>query len=95
MPATGSRRQVKNGSAEHTSGGLTAADITKSKSGRLVSRKASQRAKKSFANNPLMQAWRKLVQKHYVKGSGAEGLTAAMKKAKAEWPAVKRSVSRR
>jgi hypothetical protein len=94
MPATGSRRQVKNGTAQHTSGGLSSADITKNKAGKLVSRKASQRAKKAFAENPLMQAWRKLVQKHFVKGSGAEGLKNAMKKAKAEWPAVKRSLSR-
>lgn len=43
--AVGSRAEVMHGTAHHTSGGLTSADLKYNKWGRIVSRKKSQRAK--------------------------------------------------
>ena len=43
--AIGSRKSVWNGHAHHTSGGLTKGDIKLNRFGRLVSKKASTRAK--------------------------------------------------
>ena len=40
MPAVGSRAQVMHGTADHTAGGLKKGDLMKSKSGKIVSRKA-------------------------------------------------------
>jgi len=40
MPSVGSRAQVFHGTADHTAGGLKKGDLMKSKSGRIVSRKA-------------------------------------------------------
>ena len=48
MKATGSRAEVMHGSAKHTSGGLTKADLKYNKHGRIVSRKASARGAKSI-----------------------------------------------
>ncbi len=42
--AVGKRAQVWHGLAHHTSGGLTKADLKMNKAGRIVSRKASERA---------------------------------------------------
>jgi hypothetical protein len=42
----GSRRQVMNGTAHHTPGGLTKKDLKLNKWGRIVSRKKSASAKK-------------------------------------------------
>jgi hypothetical protein len=47
MPAIGSRAQVMNGTAHHTPGGLTKKHLKYNKHGRIVSRKASMKAKKS------------------------------------------------
>jgi len=44
--AIGSRAQVMHGTAHHTSGGLTKADLKMNKWGRIVSRKKSAKAKK-------------------------------------------------
>lgn len=38
MPIVGSRRQVWNGTAEHTSGGLYRSDLMMNKRGRIVSK---------------------------------------------------------
>jgi hypothetical protein len=46
MPAIGSRAEVMHGTADHTSGGLTKADLKYNKWGRIVSRKKSMKAKK-------------------------------------------------
>jgi hypothetical protein len=45
IPATGSRAQVWAGLARHTSGGLTKESLMESKTGAIVSRKASANAK--------------------------------------------------
>jgi hypothetical protein len=44
MQAVGTRRQVWNNSAAHTSGGLFKEDLMKNKRGRIVSKKASSTA---------------------------------------------------
>lgn len=44
--AVGTRAQVWHGTARHTSGGLTRTDLRKNKSGHIVSRKASDAAKR-------------------------------------------------
>jgi len=49
----GSRRQVFNGSAHHTSGGLTKSHLMMSKNGRIVSKKKHMTAKKE---NRLVKA---------------------------------------
>merc|ERR550519_135071 len=56
--ATGSRAKysVFTGRKEKTSGGLTKAALSKNKSGKVVSKKLSARAKKSYASGPL-KAW--------------------------------------
>jgi len=46
MPAVGSRVQVWNGNANHTSGGLRKNDLIR-KNGRIKSKKASRSAKKN------------------------------------------------
>ena len=53
MLSEGSRRQVYNGSAKHTSGGLEKKDLTMNKFGRIVSAKKSRSAKK---DNRLVKA---------------------------------------
>jgi hypothetical protein len=49
IKAVGSRAEVFHGTAKHTSGGLKKKDLKKNKYGRIVSIKASERAKKSFS----------------------------------------------
>jgi hypothetical protein len=53
MPAVGSRAQVMNGTCHHTKGGLTKKHLKYNKHGRIVSRKASMKAKKA---NRLVKA---------------------------------------
>ena len=48
VPAVGSHAQVWNGSAKHTSGGLTKSDLMKNKHGRIVSKKKHALGKKSL-----------------------------------------------
>ena len=49
----GSKSQVWNGSAQKTSGGLTKSDLTKSKSGKIVSKKKQAAGRRAFAKNNL------------------------------------------
>lgn len=48
IPAVGSRAQVFHGNAKHTSGGLKRKDLMLNKRGRIVSKKASGMAKKTW-----------------------------------------------
>ena len=50
VPAVGSKAQVFNGSAKHTSGGLTRKDLMKTKNGRIVSRRKHAAGKKAIKN---------------------------------------------
>ena len=54
MPTVGSRRQVWNGNADHTSGGLKKKDLIKV-NGSIKSKKASQAAKRN--NNLVKAGW--------------------------------------
>jgi hypothetical protein len=56
-----SRRRVLSGTALKTAGGLTASDLKRNKSGRIVSRKKSARAASS-KNRAYLRAWRQAVQ---------------------------------
>jgi hypothetical protein len=83
--AAGSRRQVYNGTAKHTPGGLQSEDLKKNKEGKLVSKAASDAGKKNFKH---ISQWHALVMKVYnqnkAKGEkGADALSKAMKQAKA------------
>merc|ERR1712212_1218018 len=49
----GAKARVFFGKKSKTSGGLKKGDLVKSKSGKIVSRKSSERAKKNFRNNGL------------------------------------------
>merc|ERR1712037_1069583 len=49
----GAKARVLSGSKAKTVGGLTAASLTRSKTGKVVSKKASARAKKDFQSSPL------------------------------------------
>ncbi len=48
IPAVGSKLQVFNGSAKHTSGGLKKADLVQNKHGRIVSRRKMMQGKKAL-----------------------------------------------
>jgi len=48
IPAVGSKLQVWNGSAKHTSGGLYRKDLMHTKHGRIVSRKKHALGRKSL-----------------------------------------------
>lgn len=50
MPAVGSKLQVWNGNASHTSGGLHKKDLMRTKRGRIVSRKKHALGRKSLKN---------------------------------------------
>merc|ERR1712226_788402 len=56
------RASVFSGRKEKTSGGMTKAKLTKSKSGKIVSKAASAAQKKRFAGSKI-QAWAKACQK--------------------------------
>ena len=58
--ATGSRREVYNGTAKHTSGGLTKSDLKKTADGRIRSKRASAAAKKKLAHNPKFKKYIKM-----------------------------------
>merc|ERR1712212_883683 len=49
----GAKARVYFGKKSKTSGGLKKGDLVKNKSGKIVSRKASERAKKSYRSNGL------------------------------------------
>ena len=50
MPAVGTKAMVFHGTAKHTSGGLTKANLMKTKKGRIVSRRKHALGKKSLKN---------------------------------------------
>ena len=58
----GSRAQVWHGTAKHTSGGLTKAQLMMNKSGRIVSRKKHASAKR---DNRLVKAGFKTKKGHF------------------------------
>jgi len=60
---TGSRAQVMNGTAKKTSGGLLKKDLKYNKGGDIVSRRNSERAKKT--ESPALKAWRSSVKQAY------------------------------
>ena len=49
----GTKRQVFNGTAKHTSGGLKKADLMMNKRGHIVSKKQSAAGKRAFKRNGL------------------------------------------
>lgn len=49
----GSKRQVWNGTAKHTSGGLKKSDLMMNKRDRIVSKKQHAAGKRAFARNGL------------------------------------------
>jgi hypothetical protein len=51
----GSRRSVFHGSKSSTPGGLHKDDLKLNKRGRIVSRKRSEQARKSFLKNPALK----------------------------------------
>merc|ERR1711964_318408 len=71
------KSSVFKGTKAKTSGGLAKADLVKSKSGKIVSRKASARAKKNFQGSKL-QKWAKAVQAAR-KALGVKGFVAVKK----------------
>merc|ERR1719336_2974836 len=56
------RAIVFRGTKEKTSGGMTKANLIKNKNGKIVSKAASARAKKAFANSGI-KAWADAVKK--------------------------------
>lgn len=53
MKTVGSKREVYNGTADHTAGGLKKADLKENRHGKVVSRKQSAAAARRF---PMMKA---------------------------------------
>merc|ERR1712203_918445 len=71
----GKKFSVFKGNKEKTSGGLKKSDLVKSKSGKIVSRKASAAGKKAYAN---VKGWIAAVQKAR-KELGVKGFVAVKK----------------
>merc|ERR1719265_1909981 len=69
------KASVFRGTKEKTSGGLTKASLTKNKSGKIVSKKASAHGKKAYAN---INGWTVAVQKAR-KALGVKGFVAVKK----------------
>lgn len=59
----GSRRQVFNGTAKHTSGNLTKSDLKQTSDGRIRSRKASSAARKRLQHNPVFKQYIQIAKK--------------------------------
>lgn len=53
----GTRRQVMNGTADHTNGGLTIQNLKYNSRRRIVSRSVSQESKEKWRNNVWLQLW--------------------------------------
>ena len=87
IKATGSRRQVMTGTAKHTSGGLTKADL-RMHNGRIVSKARHEIYKANPALEKVRKEFHALVKKHY-KAEPELGWAAAMKAASKEWHAKK------
>ena len=90
IKSVGSRAKVMHGNAKHTSGGLRKKHLKYNKRGRIVSRKASRRAKKEkrLAGYPLFQSpkrksRRKSRRKSPKRKSRVRGGNAAIEAAKA------------
>lgn len=64
VKARGSKRQVWNGSAKKTAGGLERKDLVQKPDGRIVSRRKSQQGKRLFASNPQIRSSFKAHQFH-------------------------------
>merc|ERR1712169_57633 len=71
------KSSVFKGTKVKTSGGLSKGDLVKSKSGKIVSKKASARAKKNFQGSKL-QKWCKALQAAR-KALGVKGFVACKK----------------
>lgn len=84
VKAVGSRRQVLQGTASKTAGGLKSSDIKKNSEGKLVSRAASDAGKKNFKH---ISGFHQLVMKIYkaMPNKGAKSLSQAMKMASKQW----------
>ena len=54
IETVGSKRQVFNGSAKRTSGGLIKSDLIRNKRGHIVSKKQHASGKKAFIRNGLV-----------------------------------------
>jgi DVNP family len=63
----GSKREVFNGTAEKTKGGLHKQDLTRNKHGRIVSIKKMLSGKRSFAKNPAMKRQAQLFKEKHSK----------------------------
>jgi hypothetical protein len=59
----GSRRSVLHGTKAATPGGLHQADLKMNKRGKIVSRKKSEAARKSFQKNPALRRQSEAVKK--------------------------------
>jgi hypothetical protein len=84
-----------NGTVDKTQGGLKKGDLKKNSSGKIVSRKASEAAKKKWTANKAIQSWRKVLMATYADmkkqgKAGAKGLTEAMKVASKKYKAMKK-----
>tara|TARA_Y100000389_G_C17313800_1_gene439367 strand:+ start:51 stop:398 length:348 start_codon:yes stop_codon:yes gene_type:complete len=77
MKASGTRAEVMHGTAKHTSGGLKKKDLKYNKRGRIVSKRASARAKKE---NRLVKAGYKT--KKGVFGSFKKGKRVSKRRSK-------------
>merc|ERR1712093_619105 len=71
----GSKRRVFSGTKEKTAGGLTKADLVKTKSGKVVSKKRLAAARKAYAH---IKGWTVAVQKAR-KALGVKGFVAVKK----------------
>ena len=86
IKSVGSRAKVMHGNAKHTSGGLRKKHLKYNKRGRIVSRKASKRAKKEkrLTGYPLFKSpKRKSRRKSPKRKSRVRGGNAAIEEAKA------------
>lgn len=92
VKTVGSRASVYHGNAKHTSGGLEKADLKKSRSGSIVSKKNSVRAKRK--ESPLLKMWRQAVSSVYKQPKYA-GKFVAIKKSTPFYNAVKAEYKRR
>lgn len=53
VKAVGTKAKVMNGTAKHTSGGLTASDLKYNAQGRIVSKKKSEQGTRAYERNGL------------------------------------------
>ena len=64
VKAVGSKLDVFRGTARHTSGGLTKADLMKNKRGKIVSKKMHALGLKAFKSNNLKPATKEQLAKY-------------------------------